>query len=379
MRSIVVALASIGALAHQVAAVSVWGQCGGVRYSGSTMCDSGTSCVNVTESYHQCQPGSDSGASTPTRRANIPKGTLAPISNFGTNPTGVKLYVYVPTSVKSNPAMLVALHYCGGSAQALYTGTSFKQYADQYGFVVMYPGTSDSSGCWDVYSSATFKHNGGGDSLGIASGIRYLTTALNVNPARVVAAGLSSGAMMTNVMAGAYPDLIKAGSVHMGVAYGCFAGSGFWNSQCATGQLIKTPSSGATLFAVARDGGHDAVPAEPPGGDQAVDERVRSEPDADVDDAELPALGLDQDGLRIERASHPRDGREPQHARAVPADHCLAGTEPVEPGVARRLVVKLDEASKTNAARFTGYMRTSLVYPQRDIPTKSHSAGQPGR
>ncbi|QRV75874.1 carbohydrate esterase family 1 protein [Ceratobasidium sp. AG-Ba] len=252
MRSIIASVVSIVALVHHVAGVAVWGQCGGIGYSGSTVCDSGSTCVHVNDYYYQCQPGSSSptttaGGSTPTGGANIPKGTLAPISNFGTNPTGVKLYVYVPTSVKSNPAMLVALHYCGGSAQALYTGTSFKQYADQYGFVVMYPGTSDSSGCWDVYSSATFKHNGGGDSLGIASGIRYLTTALNVNPARVVAAGLSSGAMMTNVMAGAYPDLIKAGSVHMGVAYGCFAGSGFWNSQCATGQLIKTPQQWGDL------------------------------------------------------------------------------------------------------------------------------------
>ncbi|QRW02273.1 PHB depolymerase family esterase [Ceratobasidium sp. AG-Ba] len=210
MRSFAVALASLTALAHAVAGAALWGAEG----------------------------------ATPVKRATIPKGTLAPISNFGSNPTNVKLYAYVPNSVKSNPAMLVALHYCQGSAQALYSGTSFKQYADQYGFVVMYPSAPDSGGCWDVHTNATFTHNAGGDSLGIASGIRYLTSALNVNPARVVAVGMSSGAMMTNVLAGAYPDLIKAASVCSGVPYGCFAGSGLWSVQCAHGELVKTPPMG---------------------------------------------------------------------------------------------------------------------------------------
>ncbi|QRV73222.1 carbohydrate esterase family 1 protein [Ceratobasidium sp. AG-Ba] len=258
MRSTIIALVSFAALARGVAGVAVWGQCGGIGYSGSTVCDAGTTCVHVNDYYYQCQPGSGGGGgttptsttkagSTPTGSVNIPKGTLAPISNFGSNPTNVKLYAYVPNSVKSNPAMLVALHYCQGSAQALYSGTSFKQYADQYGFVVMYPSAPDSGGCWDVHTNATFTHNAGGDSLGIASGIRYLTSALNVNPARVVAVGMSSGAMMTNVLAGAYPDLIKAASVCSGVPYGCFAGSGLWSVQCAHGELVKTPQQWGDL------------------------------------------------------------------------------------------------------------------------------------
>jgi len=46
--------------------------------------------------------------------------------------------------------------------------------------------------------------------------------------------------MMTNVLAGAYPDLFSAGAAFSGVPYGCFAGDSMWNSQCATGELIKT-------------------------------------------------------------------------------------------------------------------------------------------
>jgi len=46
--------------------------------------------------------------------------------------------------------------------------------------------------------------------------------------------------MMTNVMAGSYPDLIAATSIYSGVPFGCFAGASDWNSQCAQGQLIKS-------------------------------------------------------------------------------------------------------------------------------------------
>lgn len=52
--------------------------------------------------------------------------------------------------------------------------------------------------------------------------------------------GASSGAMMTNVVAGVYLDLFIAGAAFSGVLYGCFAGNSAWNSQCATGQLIRT-------------------------------------------------------------------------------------------------------------------------------------------
>lgn len=104
----------------------------------------------------------------------------------------------------------------------------------------MYPNAPDSGGCWDVHTNATLTHNSGGDSLGIVSGLRYLITTYGVNTSKVFATGLSSGAMMTNVLAGAYPDVIHAGAAFAGVPYGCFAGDSMWSTACANGQIIKT-------------------------------------------------------------------------------------------------------------------------------------------
>ena len=113
----------------------------------------------------------------------------------------------------------------------------------------MYPEADDvhqphSGTCWDVSSTETLTHNGGSDSLGIVSAVRYAIANWGVDASRVFAAGTSSGAMMTSVLAGAYPDVFAAGVVDSGVAYGCFALPGqpedSWNSQCSTGELIKT-------------------------------------------------------------------------------------------------------------------------------------------
>ncbi|TFK34996.1 acetyl xylan esterase [Crucibulum laeve] len=164
-------------------------------------------------------------------------------ANFGSNPTNVKMYQYKPTALATPTPLIIAMHYCTGTAQAYFSGTNLAQLADQHGFIVVYPNAPTSGGCWDVATTATLTHNGGGDSLGIANLVRYAIANWGVDASRVFATGTSSGAMMTNVLMGAYPDLFAAGSLYSGVPYGCFAGPSAWNSQCAQGQLSKTPQA----------------------------------------------------------------------------------------------------------------------------------------
>jgi len=166
--------------------------------------------------------------------------SLQPVNDFGPNPTHTQMYIYLPSSLKPNPAVIVAIHYCTGTAQAYFQGTRYAQLADQKGFIVVYPNAPDAGGCWDVHSNATLTHDAGGDSLGIASMIRYTISKHNADPKRVFVTGTSSGAMMTEVLAGAYPDLFTAGAAFAGVPYGCFAGPGMWNSDCAQGHVIQS-------------------------------------------------------------------------------------------------------------------------------------------
>ncbi|KAH8826111.1 putative glycosyl hydrolase [Flagelloscypha sp. PMI_526] len=54
----------LGYLSSNVLGVAVWGQCGGLSYTGSTTCDSGTTCVYVNDYYSQCQPSSAATTTT---------------------------------------------------------------------------------------------------------------------------------------------------------------------------------------------------------------------------------------------------------------------------------------------------------------------------
>nr|QNS31431.1 XYN5 [Ceratobasidium cereale] len=66
------ALAAVVALMPQAAlGVAVWGQCGGIGYSGSTVCDPGSTCVRTNDYYSQCQPGN----AAPTTTAAPPTNT----------------------------------------------------------------------------------------------------------------------------------------------------------------------------------------------------------------------------------------------------------------------------------------------------------------
>jgi poly(hydroxyalkanoate) depolymerase family esterase len=189
-------------------------------------------------------------------------GSLVEVSKFGTNPSNLRMYLYVPKSVKAHPSILLALHQCTGSGPGFFYGTEFASLADQYGFIVIYPSVTRSYDCWDVSSHQSLMRNGGSDPVGLMSMITYVEQHNNGDANSVYVTGASSGAMMTNVMLGDYPDVFKAGAAFMGVPFGCFAtndGSS-WNSTCATGHLIKTPQQWGDLVRAADPGYHGSRP-----------------------------------------------------------------------------------------------------------------------
>ena len=129
-------------------------------------------------------------------------------ADIGPNPNNVGMYVYIPTTLASPTPLIVAIHYCTGSAQAYFSGTQYATLADTYGFIVVYPDAPRDGKCFDVNTNATLMHDGGGDSQGIASMVQYSITNYGVDASKVYVTGTSSGAMMTNVMAGSVPGRV---------------------------------------------------------------------------------------------------------------------------------------------------------------------------
>jgi len=170
--------------------------------------------------------------------------SLTRVTGFGNNPTNLDMYVYVPDHVAPRPALLVLVHYCGGSAGGIFGGNGhdYVTAADRYGFVIVLPEATRDGHCFDVSSPAALRRDGGSDSTGVMSMVGYARQRYNVDPARIVVSGFSSGAMMTNVLAAEYPDVFSAASAFSGVPAGCFAtnNGSMWNSQCSGGTIIKS-------------------------------------------------------------------------------------------------------------------------------------------
>lgn len=169
---------------------------------------------------------------------------LTRVSSFGNNPTGLNMYIYVPTTTAARPALLVLVHYCSGSASGIFNGNGhdYATAADRFGYIIVVPEATRSGSCFDVSTPAALTRNGGGDSTGIMSMVAYARQHYPIDAGRIVVSGFSSGAMMTNVLAAEYPDVFAAGAAFSGVPAGCFAttNGSLWNSQCSSGTIIKT-------------------------------------------------------------------------------------------------------------------------------------------
>ncbi|MBQ1016644.1 PHB depolymerase family esterase [Micromonospora sp. D93] len=173
--------------------------------------------------------------------------SLTEVTSFGENPGRMRMHVYVPDNRPARPAVVVAMHGCGGSGPGFYSGSEFASQADRYGYIVIYPSATQQAGfgnCFDTWSDAAKRRGGGSDPVSIISMIQYVQQQYAADPDRVYATGSSSGGMMTNHMLALYPDVFKAGAAFMGVPFNCFANAADYppgSSQCTGGNMNRTP------------------------------------------------------------------------------------------------------------------------------------------
>ncbi|KAI1812727.1 putative Acetylxylan esterase A [Poronia punctata] len=174
--------------------------------------------------------------------------SVSKVNDFNAGPTGLGMYVYVPDGISTPAPVIVAVHHCQGSAEGYSYESGLLPYAGQRGFIAIFPNSKSGGGCFDVASTESLSHDGGGDSQTIANMVQYAIDNLGGDADRVFVTGSSSGAMMSNVLVGAYPDVFKAGSIYSGVPDGCFYIPGStptqdppgWNNDCANGQVSKS-------------------------------------------------------------------------------------------------------------------------------------------
>jgi feruloyl esterase len=178
--------------------------------------------------------------------------TLTKVTGFGSNPGALNMWVYLPDNLPANAPAVVALHGCTQSANAYYSNSGWRKFADLYGFALIFPeATTLPSNCFQWFQEGDIKR-GQGESLSIAQMVTYATGSYHLDAARVSITGLSAGAAMTAVMIATYPDLFHAASIVAGLPYRCSPPAS--TSTCMNGPVSKTPADWGSLVRAAYSG-----------------------------------------------------------------------------------------------------------------------------
>jgi poly(hydroxyalkanoate) depolymerase family esterase len=148
---------------------------------------------------------------------------------IGTQPLVIprrRFRLYVPRGwAKGTPAPLLALiHGCQQTSEEFAQGARIEAFADRIGALVLMPRqkrTANPFRCWNWFDRRTAE--GKGEAAIVAAMIRKALSRYRADPARVVAAGISSGAGLAAILGVRFPGLVRGVVAHSGIACGAAA------------------------------------------------------------------------------------------------------------------------------------------------------------
>ena len=152
--------------------------------------------------------------------------SLEAVSNFGSNPGALRMWLHVPAALAPQPALVVVLHGCGQTPGGYAAGAGWLGLADRHGFAVLCPEqvrANNPNLCFTWFEDADIRR-GAGEAESIAQMVGHAIRYRGLDPRRVFVTGLSAGGAMTAVMLAAYPELFAGGAIIAGLPYGAASG-----------------------------------------------------------------------------------------------------------------------------------------------------------
>jgi len=147
---------------------------------------------------------------------------LRAILDFGSNPGNLRMFVYRPSTLADNPALVVVLHGCTQTAAGYDLGAGWSTLADRYGFALLLPEqqrSNNPNGCFNWFQPE-HSHRDQGEPLSIRQMIEKSIVDHGIDRRRVFITGLSAGGAMTSNMLACYPEVFAGGAIVAGLPYG---------------------------------------------------------------------------------------------------------------------------------------------------------------
>jgi len=150
-------------------------------------------------------------------------GRLREVTDFGANPGGLRMLLYVPPAGAGPGApLVVVLHGCLQSAADYDHGAGWSALGAQAGFAVLAPeqrSANNRNGCFNWFKPADATREKG-EAASIRQMIAYALAEHALDPVRIFITGLSAGGAMASAMLAAYPEIFAGGAIVAGLPYG---------------------------------------------------------------------------------------------------------------------------------------------------------------
>lgn len=179
---------------------------------------------------------------------------MTQVTNFGTDPGQLDMFVYKPAGLTSNRPVVVFLHGCGSQAAQYDNETGWTKWADQMKFVLIFPQVTSvqPDGCFRYYMAEHQMYNAG-EPLSVVQMVNWVQSHYNTDSKRVFVTGFSAGAAMTNIMLATYPDVFSAGAPVAGIPYKCTESPAGLDN-CLKGNVTLTAKQWGDKVRAARPG-----------------------------------------------------------------------------------------------------------------------------
>jgi poly(hydroxyalkanoate) depolymerase family esterase len=149
--------------------------------------------------------------------------SLTEVTQFGSNPGGLKMFYYSPKQLAPKAPLIVVLHGCTQSASEFDDETGWTSVAEKSGALLLFPQQTEKnnqSRCFNWFMPAQTSRNMG-EAHSIFEMIEEMKKIFTINDQKVSIVGLSAGAAMTAVMLASYPEVFESGAMVAGIPFGC--------------------------------------------------------------------------------------------------------------------------------------------------------------
>jgi len=167
-----------------------------------------------------------------------------------------KLFIPGPSHTRPMP-LVVMLHGCKQTPDDFALGTRMNEFAQRYGFAVVYPAQSrleNIARCWNWFRPSD-QSRGSGEPAIIAALTLDVAKAHRVDSDQIFIAGMSAGGAMALIMVSAYPEIYAAAAVHSGVVPGLASNVGSALSAMRYSGILEASDRSQDL--------HHSTPAAP--------------------------------------------------------------------------------------------------------------------